>query len=395
MRNLGSSVMRFGGLTVDDGTFPGITPHALADLARLARASGWRVLYSEDLAHYDPAAVTTQAQAVPAALGSSLLAMACGNEPDGYISHHWRPPSYALPGYLKEAATCLSAIRAGTPGVPLEGADLTGAPQWLASYAGQESGQVAWLGQHLYPAGCRQDYAGQTALQVDSKLLSPSLAAREAANFTWLVADAKIAKARPIMSETDSICSGGLAGVSDSFAAALWAIDYMLIGAEKGVYGMNFHDRFTDSCTPYSPLCPVPGRPDEYTVRPVYYGMLFTRLLGTGHLLPVAVRSAPRRRNVTAFALRPLTGGGLRLMMEDLTPASTEVMLSVGGAAPRAAVQYLTAPTLTATSGVAIQGATVDPNGTFTPGAPGVITCSGGCRLTLPPYTAALVTIPG
>jgi hypothetical protein len=392
MRNLGSSVMRFGGLTVDDETFPGITPRSLAGLARLARASGWTVLYSEDLAHYDAAAVTADAQAVAAALGPSLSAMACGNEPDGYSTHGWRSPAYTVGSYLKDAAACLAAIRAGAPAAPLEGADLTGAPQWLASYVKQESGKVAWLGQHLYQAGCRQDYAGQTALQADAKLLSPSLTAREVSNFKWLVADAKIAKARPIMSETNSICSGGLAGVSDSFAAALWVIDYMLTGAENGVYGMNIHDRFTANCTPYSPLCPKIDRPDEYTAQPIYYGMLFTHLLGTGHLLPVTVRSGGR--NVTAFALRPVTGG-LRFMVEDLTPASTKVTLSAGRAARFMAVQYLTAPSLTATAGVTIQGAAVGPDGTIGPGAPTVLTCSGGCRLTLPPYTAALVTLNG
>jgi hypothetical protein len=394
MRNLGSSVMRFGGLTVDDGTFPGITPRSLAGLARLARASGWTVLYSEDLGHFDAAAVTADAQAVATALGPSLSAMACGNEPDGYTLARLRPAGYDAAAYLKDAATCLAAIRAGAPGAALEGADLTGAPQWLASYASRESGKVAWLGQHLYQAGCRKDYVGQTALQADAKLLSPSLAAREVGNFKWLVADAKTAKARPIMSETNSICSGGLAGVSDSFAAALWAIDYMLTGAENGVYAMNFHDRFTADCTPYSPLCPVPGWPDEYTVRPIYYGLLFTHLLGTGHLLPVTVRTSPTGGNVTAFALRPAVGGGLRLMAENLTSASTGVTLSLGGTASSASVWYLTAPSLTATSGVKVQGAQAGPDGTISPGAPAVIKCSGSCHLTLPPHTAAVIAIP-
>jgi hypothetical protein len=157
MRNLGRSVMRFGGLTVDDGTFPGITPHSLAGLARLAKASGWTVLYSEDLGHYNAAAVTADAKAVATELGPSLSAMACGNEPDGFSKPGWRPPTYTMTDYLKEAAACPAAIRAGAPKAPLEGADLTGAPQWLASYARQESGKIAFLGQHLYQAGCRKD----------------------------------------------------------------------------------------------------------------------------------------------------------------------------------------------------------------------------------------------
>ena len=49
LRNLGNSVMRFGGNSVDK-SFQGITSGALAGLVRLAKASGWTVLYSEDSA---------------------------------------------------------------------------------------------------------------------------------------------------------------------------------------------------------------------------------------------------------------------------------------------------------------------------------------------------------
>jgi hypothetical protein len=155
---------------------------------------------------------------------------------------------------------------------------------------------------------------------------------------------------------------------------------------------LNFHDRFLTNCTPYSPLCPEPGRPDEYIVRPIYYGMLFTHLLGTGHLLPVTVHSDPTGHNVTAFALRPLTGG-LRLIVENLTGLSTNVTLSTGRTASSATALYLTAPGLTATSGVKIQGATIRANGTINPGAPTIIRCSGNCQLSLAPHTAVLVTI--
>ena len=75
--------------------------------------------------------------------------------------------------------------------------------------------------------------------------------------------------------------------MSNSFASALWAIDFALTGAEHGVYDVNFHDRFLSSCTPYSPLCPVAvaGKPVKWVAEPMYYGMLFTHLLGAGTLL--------------------------------------------------------------------------------------------------------------
>jgi hypothetical protein len=261
------------------------------------------------------------------------------------------------------------------------------------AYARQESGQLAILGEHFYVAGCVHNYQGKTALQADATLLSAAKAAYEVKNFQWLVSYAKIAKALPFMSETNSICSGGLAGVSNSYAAALWAVNYMLLGAESGVYGMNFHDRFVTYCTPYSPICPVPGE-REFAAEPLYYGMLFTHMLGTGSLLPVTVTTSTGDY-VPAFALKPATGGGLRLMVENLSDGYTSVTFSAGGHASSATVLHLTAPALTATSGVTIQGAAVGADGTLRPGAPTVIPCSQGkCQLTLTPYTAALVNIP-
>jgi len=96
---------------------------------------------------------------------------------------------------------------------------------------------------------------------------------------------------------------------------------------------------------------------------------------------------------VTAFALKPV-GGGLRVIVENLTGAVAEVTLRAGGTASSAAVLNLTGPSLLATSGVRIQGSAVAANGSFTPGPPGTVGCeSGSCRVTLAPYSAALVTV--
>jgi hypothetical protein len=395
LRNLGSSVMRFGGNSVDQ-SYTGISATALAGLVRLARASGWTVLYSEDLGHYNAAVVKADAKSVAAALGTHLSAIACGNEPDLYHENGLRPATYSEADYLKEATACLADIRAGAPNVPLEGADLAGSPDWLAAYATRESGQLAWVGQHYYPMGCATKYTGQTATQVDAKLLSRSLASAETSFFKAAAADAKTAKAPLRISETNSICGGGLAGVSDSYATALWVVDYLLTGAENGVDGFNFHGALNSECTGYTPLCQV-GTADEYSAQPIYYGMLFTHLLGSGHLVPVTVHTRAMSDYVTAFALKPLTGGGLRLLVENLTNSHTNITLTGVGKPSHASVLHLTGPSSgpTGTSGVRIQGASVAANGTFKPGAPTTITCSSGsCPLSLNPDTAVLVTIP-
>jgi hypothetical protein len=59
-------------------------------------------------------------------------------------------------------------------------------------------------------------------------------------------------------------------------------------------------------------------------------------------------------------------------------------------------ILHLTGTSLTAAAGIAIQGATVGRNGTFTPGRAGHITVRGGdFTVTMPPSSASLVTITG
>lgn len=385
LRNLGSSVMRLGGNSVDR-SYTGITPVALAGLARLVKAAGWTVLYSEDLGHFNAARVTADVRAVRAALGSSLYAFACGNEPNDYADTGLRPKPYTVQDYLTESARCLAAIRAAAPGVPLEGPDTGNSPSWLADFAARWAGSLRAIGQHYYALGCHTE--GRSLAELASTLLSPAQAAEEATAFARYRADADIAGASLLISETNSACLGGFRGLSNSFAAALWAVDYLLTGAENGVAGMNFHGSLNNHCSGYTPLCQV--GPDEWQAQPVYYGMLFTRMLGAGQLLPVTVSTSA---NLTAFALKPASGG-LRLMVENLSQIPADVTLQVGSDAQAASVLRMTAPSLLATSGVRIQGAPVAANGSLQPGKANTARCSSeSCPIALAPYSAALVTV--
>ena len=394
LKNLGSSIMRIGGLSADYAS-AGVSAHQLAGLARLAKASGWRVIYTENLGYFDSTTVTADAEEISAALGSSLLTLACGNEPDHYHLG-LRPRSYTESDFLSEEANCLSAIRAGAAKTALEGPDFA-SPNWLAKWADQEPGNVKWLGQHYYPLGCYRTTWAETHGQLVNALLSPGLAQYEAKIFDKVAADARIAHAHLLIDETNSVCNGGIKGVSNTYATALWVVDFLLTGAEHGVDGMNFHGGLDTGCLGYSPLCQTKDQigTDSYTPQPIYYGMVFTRLLGPGHLLPVTVSKANRNENIAAFALKPLSGGGLRMMVENLSGQQTTVALRVSGDPGNASVLHLTGPALFATSGVKIQGATVARDGSFTPGKADTVTCaSGSCVLTLKPYTASLVTLP-
>jgi hypothetical protein len=386
MRNLGTGVIRFGGNSVDRH-YAGASAAALAGLARLARATGWSVLYSEDLAQYDAAAVSRDVSHVSAALDGYLAGIDCGNEPDQYRGNGHRPASYTESQYIAEDAACLRGAAAAAPGVALAGPDTIGT-SWLPAYGAQRDISVQWVNQHYYPTSCAK--AGTTDAQLVSSLLSPEQVAREAGVFTATRNAAAAQSALPRISETDSAACDSAPGIANTYAAALWAIDYMLTGAEDGMDGMNFHTGLNTKCAYYSPLCGTHVR-YQYAPQAEYYGLLFTHLLGAGQLLPVRVQSG---LNVTAFALTPFTGGGPHIMVENLSATPTTAALQVGGNPASATVLSLTAPSPLATRGITIQGAQVAADGSFTPGAPDTVGCAEGtCTVTIAPYTAVIVAV--
>jgi hypothetical protein len=71
------------------------------------------------------------------------------------------------------------------------------------------------------------------------------------------------------------------------------------------------------------------------------------------------------------------------------------VNLTAGTASGAARILRLSAGSLTSANGIAIQGATVDAAGHFTPGPPEKVASGNGAyTVTVPTGSAALVTLP-
>lgn len=84
----------------------------------------------------------------------------------------------------------------------------------------------------------------------------------------------------------------------------------------------------------------------------------------------------------------------MKLIVENLSKEQADATLHVDNVSGSATALTMTGPSLLATSGVQVQGASVKANGTFQPGHPAALPCSAhACALTLAPYSAALVTV--
>ena len=156
---------------------------------------------------------------------------------------------------------------------------------------------------------------------------------------------------------------------------------------------MYFHTgSLNANCDGYPVLCQTGA--NSYSAQPIYYGLLFAHLLGTGRFLPVKVSLPPQSGgNVAAFALKPPDGGS-RLMLENLSGKQLDATLRLGASSGYATVLRLTGPGPLATSGIQIQGASVAANGDFAPGSPDIVHCAPrSCSVTLAPYSAAQITV--
>jgi hypothetical protein len=169
------------------------------------------------------------------------LNFSLGNEPDLYYLPNYssldkpqgNEEATAVNLYLQVAAN----LQQAAGGVPLLGPELARPAHWqheLPRVIEQLHEQT--VGVHLYPlSAC----ASPRAVTIGG-LLSPRVADAPA-RLAWVVADANHAQVPAIISEANSASCGGAAGVSDSPAAAVWAVRFVLAALKTGFHEVRFH----------------------------------------------------------------------------------------------------------------------------------------------------------
>jgi len=405
LRSLGQSVMRFGGFSVDNEagwadetpapawSHTTITPQDLGGIGTLARATGWRVLLGVTFGHYEPAAAAQEAQVAQAALGTSLEGIAIGNEPDRYVADALRTSPWSFANYASEAGAYVTAIAAAAPDVAIVGPDASSSEAllgWVGETAAAE--HPALLTAHYYPLTKCEAYAPKL-----SQLLSPLTRANESALLARLSALAVASKTPLRMDETNNVSCRGQPGVSNVFASALWAVDYVARAMDSGVAGLNFHDLIAEPLS-YSPL--VAGDAQELAsgelhANPEWYALLLAqRLLGDR---PVQARVVGGDRALTAGAFFA-PNGSVHLVLVDFAPSGAQrlhVRLRLSPSFRAGPILRLQAPGLRATSGVTLGGRGVSAEGTWSPVArlPYVSGGPGSLELQMPASSAALVTL--
>jgi hypothetical protein len=169
------------------------------------------------------------------------LDFSLGNEPDLYYLPNYasldkpQPDEDALAVslYLQLA----SSLQPALGGAPLIGPELALPGQWQGELAHViETLHEQTVGVHMYPLTA----CGSPRAVTINGLLSRS-AANAPHRLAWVVADANAAGVPAIISEANSASCGGVAGVSDSPAAAVWAVRFVLSALDTGFREVRFH----------------------------------------------------------------------------------------------------------------------------------------------------------
>ena len=223
-----------------------------------------------------------QAESAYAGLGNKLIQFELGNEVDHYINKGWRPPYPAWgvdiyieqfrnvtgqitnsPWYrrLSRPPTFQAGVIADPPLVSDQHdeiddfsiANLTANGTGGLLARPEDKARISSLCVHLYPQSTcdpqrwhrmRLDLlSNHTALWLNVSQFIPQIEAADRAGIPL------------VMGETNSVSCGGRSGISDTFGAALWAVDYVLLGASLGLRKIFFH---LGAQSEYSAFTPEP-----------------------------------------------------------------------------------------------------------------------------------------
>lgn len=336
LQQLGSPPIALAGDSQDETAPSGVVPVPVqsweaATLYTLP-ASFWSQLHCLLTSSPDPLTVGLNARTGGASWAAQMVVGAQSAATSGLdFSLGNEPDLYPLPNYSEldkpqadEEAVAVSTylqiaeqLRPTLGQLPLIGPELARPAHWqheLPRVIAQLHEQT--VGVHLYPL---------TTCATSKAVTISGLLSREAAetprSLAWVVADANAAQTPAIISEANSASCGGVAGVSDSPASAVWAVRFVLSALTTGFREVRFHF----SGGPYDPFV-VNG--EEVLSRP-----LESALVTLNEWLPIGSSLRPLDvRGLVATAVGRPVGPGLLILDNEQRTAQSIVLRGVSAA---------------------------------------------------------------
>jgi hypothetical protein len=298
-----------------------------------------------------------------------------GNEVDLFGRHLRDPKTWSVMAYLREWLVLARAIAAKVAAAKFGMPDVAGAVTWLTEIADQWPSfqappNVTTLTHHYYFGGP----ATNPDINI-ANLLKPATLQKVQNGANIATAAASRIGARVRMTEGNTCYRGGKPGVSDVFAAALWAADYSLLLASNDYSGVNLHGGTEKSVAnsvggslpgdallqangetpeqiaahPHPFYTPIAAFGSDYLLEPVAYGLKFAGSFSNGMLLNTdfSTRLQAAGVNATAYAAKLPDGQTSVILLNKDAVADLEVELDfTPGFSGKVETETLHAPAL-------------------------------------------------
>jgi hypothetical protein len=327
--------------------FPGmykITPKAIDDLRGFLDKTGWQLLYGLNLRHGTPETAVEEAAYVAKICGTKLLALQFGNEPDLFRDDPGPDGKdgsiWGLDKFITKWKAMYAAVHARLPEVKIAGPDSAYRKDWAGRFAQETKGEISLLTTHYYAEGPPTD-----PNMTIEYLLHPG--ERIQTSIYDAMAAAKAAGLPYRMSEGNSCYNGGKPGVSNAFASALWAGDFMLDLAARGSTGVNLHGGGEGQYTPIAT-----DKAGNSSARPDFYGMWLAGQFANTAMVRTELKPGSglnlQQANVTAYAAQHAGG----MLVAVFNKGGDTLELALDGMPRSGNVYRLRAPALDSTTGV-------------------------------------------
>jgi hypothetical protein len=416
-RGNGPLVLRIGGDSTDHALFDvnvarrpkglfALTPAWFRQTSAVVSHLNARVLLDLNLITDLPRMAAQWARAAEAELTpGSIVGYEIGNEPDLYNPTYWSmvfSPIEALLNirlfrsglspttYVSLYQSYAQVLAKFAPGRSLVAPVVAYPVQhltWIQTLLAGPHPDLGMVSAHMYPySACAPP--GSPSYPTVARLLSEPATAGMANSLRPAVELAHAAGYRFRLSELNSVTCGGVAGISNTFATALWAPDALFELLRVGVNGVNIHVRA------FAINAAFAFTRAGLVARPLFYGLiLFARTLGPD---PQRVRLRLRNErgvDLKAWAVR-VSGSVLHVLLINKSNRSVPVGLLLPATGP-AVVERLLAPSAAAPSGVTLGGQSLGPDGSWQgrPDNETITPNAQGYAVTVPGVSAALVSV--
>jgi hypothetical protein len=358
-----SGVLRAGGASVDDIFWTGRPRNGSEEVDSLytddvnnfltfASTVGWPVIFDLNMAQSSASIAASEADYIYKTAGTSALeALEIGNAPDLYSSDHLKPSTWTYADFQTEWLSFYGDIHAKVPDAAFAAPSTSSDLNWLLPFISDQYTHLKLAThQYYYMNLSSSDASVDKMLTPDPTLIT---------NFTEAVAACRAVGIPLRIDDCSNVTGGGKKSVSNTFASALWGLDYMYTVAGLGVTGVNFHD---DSKNYDSPI--LVGN-ETATAEPLYYALLCFKQSCMSNLLPISTTN-PDGLNLSSYAVLKDDGSLLLTLINKNSSIGGNITIHTGMTLHSSGYLLLTASALTSTSGVTFGGHSVGADGSFT-----------------------------